>query len=73
MKKTFAKNTSVLKQVFDKYIEETISDEQTERVLAPVIRLIMNGAFNRPHRFFGLGGRKSQRPVDFLAKIFSNK
>ena len=72
MKKTSAKNTSVLKQVFEKYIEETISDERAARVLEPIIQLIMKGAFNRPHRFFRLGGRKSQRPVDFYFRNSSN-
>ena len=58
----------VLKQVFDKYIEDTITDEQTKRVMEYMIKLIMNGAFNRPNRLFGLGGKKNRRPVDFLLK-----
>jgi len=48
---------SMLKQILDEYAEETISDEQIERVLAPVIRMIEAGCFNRPkpkrfHRIF---------------------
>ena len=39
-----------LKQVFDMYIEEEISDEQIQRVLEPVLKLINEGAFSKPHK-----------------------
>ena len=64
MKNSGAK-TTVMKQVFDKYIEDTITDEQVNRVLEPIIRLIRQGAFSRPRRFLGLGGRRNARSVDF--------
>lgn len=37
----------VLKQMFDRWIDEKISDEQVARVLEPVLRLIREGAFAR--------------------------
>jgi len=43
-----------LKQVFDMYIEEEISDEQTRRVLEPVLKMINEGAFSRPRSTFFL-------------------
>ena len=60
----YERKPSVMKQIFDKYIDETITDEQIIRVLEPVIRLIRKGAFSRPRRLFGLGGKRSSRPVD---------
>ena len=44
---------NVLKRVFDRYTEDTITDEQVERVLAPVLMLIKDHGFERPrwHRF----------------------
>lgn len=39
----------VLKQVFDKYAKESITDEQIQRMLAPVIRKIQDGCFDRQH------------------------
>jgi len=43
----------VLKQIFDRYVEDTISDEQLRRVLEPVLRMIDEGEFDRPrlHRY----------------------
>jgi len=35
-----------LKQVFDEHAEETITEEQLQRVLAPVERMINAGCFN---------------------------
>lgn len=45
-----------LKQVFDIYIEEEISEEQVERVLEPVLKKIYAGAFSRPGSKFRLAG-----------------
>jgi hypothetical protein len=57
---------SVLKQVFDRYVEDTISDEQMNRVLEPVLRLIREGAFDRPRGFFYGGRRRKPRPVEYI-------
>ena len=38
----------VLKQIFDKYAEETHTDEQVQRVLAPVLKMIAEGEFDKP-------------------------
>jgi len=67
---TERKNISALKQVFDKYIEDTVTDEQVEKVLKPVLRLIRSGAFSRPRRLFGFGGRAKARPVESLLRRF---
>jgi len=40
-----------LKQIFDQVAEETISEEQVQRVLAPVLARIHAGEFGRPRRF----------------------
>jgi hypothetical protein len=61
-------NGSVLKQVFDMHIEETFTDEQVRRVLEPVLRLIREGAFDRPQPFFAGGRRMRLRPVVMLFK-----
>ena len=52
-----------LKKVFDRYIEDSITDEQVNRVLNLVLSLIEEGRFNRPRRFFGIGGMKKSRSV----------
>ena len=39
---------SVLRYVFDWYAENTITNEQVERVLEPVIKMILEGKFDRP-------------------------
>ena len=62
------KNKPALKQIFDGYIEDTVSNEQIHRVLEPVLRLIGEGAFDRPRRLFGRGRRIGVRPVEFLLK-----
>jgi hypothetical protein len=38
---------SVLKQVLERYADENVSDEQVERVLEPVGRMIRDGRFTR--------------------------
>ena len=45
--------TSVLKDIFDWYVENTITNEQIQRVLEPVLRMICEGRFDRsrPSRF----------------------
>jgi len=58
--------TPVLKQVFDKYVEDTITEEQINRVLEPVVRLIREGAFDRPRRFLCGGRMKKSRPVEYM-------
>jgi len=42
------KKSLVLKEIFDKYAEETSSDEQIQRVLEPVLRMIAEGKFDKP-------------------------
>jgi len=44
------KNT--VKQVFDGYIEDTITDEQISRILEPVLKRIKSGAYDHPHGLF---------------------
>ena len=44
---------NIIRQVFDGYIEDTITDEQIKRILEPVLRRIRSGAFDRPRNFFG--------------------
>ncbi len=39
---------AVLKYIFDRCAEESITDEQVARVLAPVLAMIRAGAFDRP-------------------------
>lgn len=41
-------DTCVLKQIFDTHAEETISDEQAERVLGPIREMIREGKFDKP-------------------------
>ncbi len=42
---------SVLKQIFEKYAEDSITDEQVQRILAPVLQMIRDGKFDRRRRF----------------------
>ena len=37
----------ILKQVFDRYAEESITDEQIQRILDPIIQKIRDGQFDR--------------------------
>ena len=37
----------VLKEIFDRYAEDTITEEQVQRVLAPVLRMIREGRFDK--------------------------
>ena len=59
-------NEPVLKQVFDSYVEDTVSNEQVCRVLEPVLRLIREGAFDRPRHLFGRRKQMGERPVEYL-------
>jgi len=43
---------NIVKQVFDGYIEDTITDEQIFRILEPVLMRIKSGAYDRPHGLF---------------------
>ena len=56
----------VLKQVFDGYIDDTVSNEQICRVLEPVLRLISEGVFDRPRRSFVIRRWLGERPVEYL-------
>ena len=69
-KKTSGK--TVLKQVFEGYIEDTITDEQVMKVLEPVLKLIEQGAFDRPRSIFGRGEPVWPRPVETLFKRLAN-
>gem|GEM_PF-5629041 len=40
----------VLKLVFDKYLEDSITEEQVQRILEPVLKMILEGRFDRPPR-----------------------
>jgi hypothetical protein len=42
---------SVMKQLFDQYEKDTITEEQIQRVLAPVLQMIREGKFSRRRRF----------------------
>ena len=65
-------DTTVLKQVFDGYIEDTITDEQVLKILEPVLKLIEQGAFDRPRSIFGRGKPIWTRPVESLFKRSAN-
>jgi hypothetical protein len=66
----YIKDTT-LKQVFDGYIEDTITEEQVQRVLAPVLRLIRDGAFGRSRWFPGRGsGGKAWPAKHFFRDIY---
>ena len=41
-----------LKELFDKYTDDTISDEQVNRVLAPILEMIQEGRFDKNRRLF---------------------
>jgi len=40
-----------LKQVFHSYAEQTISKDQEDRTLEPVLQMIANGVFSQPKRY----------------------
>jgi len=44
--------SATMKQVFDRYIEDSITEEQIRRILEPVLRRIREGAFDRPRNIF---------------------
>ncbi len=50
-----APGTPALKQIFDRFADESISSEEVDRVLEPVLALIQAGAFDRPRRRHRLG------------------
>lgn len=41
---------SVLKEIFDKVEEETITEEQIQKILEPIILMIMQGRFRKTFR-----------------------
>ena len=63
---------SVIKQIFEGYIEDTISDEQIRRILEPVLKLINEGAFDKPRGLFGSGIFSLTRSIDFLFQKRAN-
>ena len=40
-------NANLFKMIFDRYAEETITEEQIQRILAPVIVMIFQGRFDK--------------------------
>ena len=50
IKKEREPNNTALKEIFDHYIEDTITSEQIRRVLEPVLKMIREGKFDRPRR-----------------------
>ncbi len=42
----------IIRQVFDQYAEESITEEDVQRVLSPVVAMIRAGCFDRPRRFW---------------------
>ena len=48
MKKAEPVKDSVLKKILDKAVEDTILDEQVQRILEPIIRMIYEGRFEKP-------------------------
>jgi len=55
----------MLKKVFDRYEEETITEEQVRRVLEPVIKMVQEGRFGKQPRRFNKKTRSliSQRAI----------
>jgi len=45
-------NTSTLKQICDRYIDDSVTEEQVQKVLGPVLILIRSGAFKKPRKLF---------------------
>ena len=43
------KKEPVMSVIMDRHAEEIVSDEQLERVLSPVLEMIYEGEFERPH------------------------
>ena len=41
---------SVLKEILDRYAEDTVTDEQVQRVLLPVLKMIRERKFDKPPR-----------------------
>jgi len=39
--------TLVLKEIFNWYMDKTVTEEQVQRVLEPVIEMIMKGGFEK--------------------------
>jgi len=62
----------VIRQVFEGYIEDTISDEQVLRILEPILKLINEGAFDRPRGLFALGRAIWPWPAEFLFQKRAN-
>jgi len=57
----------VLKQVFDWYVRESISDEQVHRILEPILQMIREGRFDRPKVSFYLWLTRMFTSVAILA------
>jgi hypothetical protein len=44
-------DSEMIRHIFEPYVEESISDEQVQRILAPIREMILAGKFNRRRRF----------------------
>ena len=42
---------AALRRIFDYHAEETITDDQAQRVLEPVLKMIKEGKFDSPRRY----------------------
>ena len=65
-------HTSVLTRVFEFYVEDSISDEQVTRILEPILKMIEEGAFDRPRNISGRGSSIWARPVELLFNKMKN-
>ena len=55
MTPSIAPGTPALKQIFERCADESISSEEMDRVLEPVLALIRAGVYDRPRRKHRLG------------------
>jgi hypothetical protein len=47
----YSSDSEMIRDIFEPYVEESISDEQIQRILAPVRKMILEGKFRRRRRF----------------------
>ena len=57
---------TVLKDLFDRYADENITDEQIAYLLEPILRMIKDGYFDKSYR------RQIKRITRKIASLFSN-
>ena len=65
--KSISSNCSIIKEIFDKYATDTITDDQVNRVLEPVLNMIREGRFDRNKRLYLL---KTLSPILSVAAAF---